>query len=76
MSTIRLSTLMNVRTDVCPSILDTIGQPPLVALDRLAEGLEGRLLAKIGFFSPGLSTKDRASQRVTPTAAIRMLQAP
>jgi cysteine synthase A len=45
--------------EIRPSILQAIGGTPLVALDRLTAGLEGRILAKIEFYSPGLSKKDR-----------------
>jgi cysteine synthase len=41
------------------SILDTIGETPLVALDRLTSGLNGRVLAKVEYFNPGFSIKDR-----------------
>ncbi len=43
------------------SILETIGGTPLVALDRLAAGLPGRVLAKIEATNPGASVKDRAA---------------
>jgi cysteine synthase A len=41
------------------SVLETIGNTPLVALDRLSKDLNGRVLAKIEFFNPGFSIKDR-----------------
>lgn len=46
-----------------PSIIDTIGNTPLVELKRLVSGLdlEGRLLAKLEYFSPGFSKKDRVA---------------
>src|SRR5687768_1484056 len=44
---------------VLDSILGTIGATPLVALDRLAGGLPGRVLAKIESTNPGGSVKDR-----------------
>ncbi len=45
------------------SVLGSIGNTPLVALDRLrAEGRVGpRILAKLEYFSPGGSVKDRAA---------------
>jgi cysteine synthase A len=36
-----------------------IGNTPLVWLDRMAEGLGGRIAAKLEFFNPGASVKDR-----------------
>ena len=44
-----------------PSITDTIGNTPLVELRRAVRilGLRGRLLAKLEYFNPGFSKKDR-----------------
>ncbi len=41
------------------SILDTIGNTPLVRLQTLGADLPGTLLAKVEFFNPGGSVKDR-----------------
>lgn len=41
------------------SILDTIGSTPLVRLDRLARHTNGEILAKLEFFNPLSSVKDR-----------------
>ena len=41
------------------SILDTIGQTPLVRLNALANDLPCTVLAKVEFFNPGGSVKDR-----------------
>ncbi len=40
-------------------ILSTIGNTPLVRVNRLGEGLPGTLLAKLEYFNPGGSVKDR-----------------
>ena len=52
------------------SVLGAIGRTPLVALDRLsaAEGVEPRILAKLEYFSPGASVKDRAALRMLEEA--------
>jgi cysteine synthase A len=50
------------------SILGTIGATPLVALDRLAAGLPGRVLAKIESANPGGSVKDRIALRMVEEA--------
>jgi cysteine synthase A len=49
------------RGRIYPSITDTIGDTPLVALDRLAKekGVGARLLGKLEFFNPISSVKDR-----------------
>ena len=41
------------------NVLGTIGQTPLVKLNRLTAGLPGTVLAKVEFFNPGGSVKDR-----------------
>ncbi|OZC02719.1 pyridoxal-phosphate dependent enzyme [Rubricoccus marinus] len=41
------------------SILDTIGNTPLVRLNALASDLPCTVLAKVEFFNPGASVKDR-----------------
>ena len=41
------------------SILDTIGNTPLVALHKLTAHLPCKVLAKVEFFNPGGSVKDR-----------------
>lgn len=50
-----------------------IGNTPLVYLDRLAEGLPGRVVAKVEFFNPGGSVKDRIAESMID-AAERALQ--
>lgn len=50
------------------SILETIGQTPLVRLKRLARGLACTLLAKVEFFNPGGSVKDRIAINIIDTA--------
>jgi len=52
------------------SVLGAIGRTPLVALDRLsaAEGIKPRILAKLEYFSPGASVKDRAALRMLEEA--------
>src|SRR3954470_6724531 len=48
------------------SVLDAIGNTHLVELGRSAEprGLRGRLLAKLEYFSPGGSKKDRIALEI------------
>ncbi len=41
------------------SILDTVGHTPLVRLNKVAAGVKPLLLAKIEYFNPGGSVKDR-----------------
>jgi cysteine synthase A len=53
---------------VSPSAVETIGGTPLVALERLCDGLPGLVLAKIEAFSPGGSVKDRIARRMLAEA--------
>ena len=53
---------------ICDSILDTIGNTPLVALDRLSAGLPARVSAKIEFYNPGFSVKDRIALKIIEDA--------
>ena len=41
------------------SILETIGHTPLVKLNRIAQDVQPLMLAKVEFFNPGGSVKDR-----------------
>lgn len=55
---------------VCASAAETIGRTPLVALERLCEGLPGLVLAKLEAFSPGCSVKDRIALRMVEDAEV------
>jgi cystathionine beta-synthase len=44
---------------ILPDVTAAIGGTPLVALDRLARGLRGRVVAKLEHMNPGGSVKDR-----------------
>lgn len=46
------------------SIVETIGNTPLVKLNKLAKGVKGTLLAKVEYFNPGNSTKDRMALKM------------
>jgi cysteine synthase A len=52
------------------SVIDAIGATPLVRLDRLtrAFGLDGTILAKLDYLSPGFSKKDRAAKGIIEEA--------
>lgn len=50
------------------SVLDAIGETPLVALERLGAGLPGRVALKLEYYSPGGSVKDRVALRIIEDA--------
>ena len=50
------------------SIIETIGNTPLVKLHRVNKGIKGTILAKIEYFNPGNSTKDRMALKMVEDA--------
>ena len=46
-------------SNIANNIVDLIGNTPLVYLNRLAEGLPGKVATKLEYFNPGSSVKDR-----------------
>jgi cystathionine beta-synthase len=50
---------MGVAMRVYDSILDAVGNTPMVRLSRLGRGLEPTILAKVEYLNPGGSVKDR-----------------
>jgi cystathionine beta-synthase len=42
-----------------PSVLQLVGNTPIVRLDKLGREVEPRLLAKLDYLNPGGSVKDR-----------------
>jgi cysteine synthase A len=53
---------------VLDSVLGAIGQTPLVDLQRLTKGYDGRILAKLEFLNPGFSKKDRIALQIIEDA--------
>ena len=54
--------------NIAKNITDLIGNTPLVELNRLTEGLPGRVVAKREFFNPGSSVKDRIAEAMIEAA--------
>jgi cysteine synthase len=53
---------------VLPSIVEAIGETPLVELARIGRGLDGRILAKLEYLNPGFSKKDRIARQLIEDA--------
>jgi cystathionine beta-synthase len=50
------------------SIIDTIGNTPLVKLNKVTRNLKGTILAKLEYFNPGNSMKDRMAVKMIADA--------
>ena len=56
------------QAEIKDSILDTIGDTPLVRLSRIGAGVTPQLVAKLELFNPGGSIKDRIALRLIDAA--------
>ncbi len=61
---------------VVESVLDLIGDTPLVRLRRVTEGIECPVYAKVEYLNPGGSVKDRIATRMIDTAEEKGLLEP
>jgi len=50
------------------SIVETIGNTPLVKLNNVTKGIQGTIVAKVEYFNPGNSTKDRMAIKMVEDA--------
>ena len=50
------------------SVVDAIGNTPVVELSRITKGLDGRILAKLDYLNPGFSKKDRIARQIIEDA--------
>ena len=50
------------------SIIDTIGNTPLVKLNKVTNGIKGTILVKVEYFNPGHSIKDRMALKMVEMA--------
>ncbi|MEK6476948.1 cystathionine beta-synthase [Catalinimonas sp. 4WD22] len=50
------------------SIIETIGDTPLIKLNKVTEGIEGTILVKVEYFNPGNSVKDRIAIKMVEDA--------
>jgi len=50
------------------NVVDMIGNTPLVRLNRVTEGIQATVLAKVEYFNPGGSVKDRIALRMVEEA--------
>jgi cystathionine beta-synthase len=57
-----------LKPDIKDSILDTVGETPLIRLARIGAGLTPQIVAKVEYFNPGGSIKDRVAMRLVEAA--------
>lgn len=50
------------------TVLDLVGNTPLVKLNKVTEGIQATVLAKIEYVNPGGSSKDRIAERIIDAA--------
>ena len=54
--------------DIKNNILETIGNTPLIRLNRITNQLPCEVLAKVDYFNPGNSIKDRMALKMVEVA--------
>lgn len=59
---------MTSQTQPYASVVDVIGQTPVIEVSRMTAGLDGRLLAKLEYLNPGFSKKDRIARQIIEEA--------
>jgi len=57
--------------DIKNNILETIGNTPMVRLNKIAEDIPATILAKVEYFNPGHSVKDRMALKMIEDAEKR-----
>ncbi|PIX10394.1 MAG: cystathionine beta-synthase [Flavobacteriaceae bacterium CG_4_8_14_3_um_filter_34_10] len=67
---------MKEATKVYNSVLDLIGNTPLIRLNQITKSLKGEFLAKVEAFNPGHSTKDRIALYIIEEAEKKGLLKP
>jgi cystathionine beta-synthase len=59
---------LGLQVKYAETILDLVGNTPLVKLNRVTEGIEATVLVKVEYFNPGGSAKDRIATRIIDAA--------
>ncbi len=54
--------------DICNNILETIGNTPLIKLNKITAEVDALVLAKVEYFNPGNSVKDRMALKMVEDA--------
>ncbi len=67
------SLVSKIKKNINPNILGLIGHTPLVQLNKTTAEIPAKVYAKLEFFNPTLSTKDRIVQRIIEDAELKGL---
>ena len=59
---------MTTSLNLLPSAIEAIGNTPLVDLSRISREIDGHILAKLEYFNPGYSKKDRIARQIIDDA--------
>lgn len=62
---------MSERKKIYDNILETIGNTPMIKLNEIAKDIPGTVLAKVEYFNPGHSVKDRMALKMIEDAEAR-----
>lgn len=54
--------------DIKNNILETIGNTPLIRLNKIAKEIPAEVVAKVDYFNPGNSIKDRMAVKMIEVA--------
>jgi len=67
---------MNEKINAFESVLDLIGNTPLIKLNKVTENLDGNFYAKVESFNPGHSSKDRIALYIIEEAEKKGILSP
>jgi cystathionine beta-synthase len=67
---------MNKKINAFESVLDLIGNTPLIKLNKVTENLDGNFYAKVEAFNPGHSSKDRIALYIIEEAEKKGILSP
>lgn len=59
---------MNPNKKICDNVLESIGNTPMIKLNKVAEGIKATVYAKVETFNPGNSIKDRMALKMIEDA--------
>jgi cystathionine beta-synthase len=65
-----------VETEILNNVMEAVGNTPLIRINKLARGIRANVLAKVEFFNPGGSVKDRIGPAMIEDAERRGLLKP